>query len=144
MLFKRAKTEEAVEATDAKGKKGKKARKSMLIVLLLILGASVWFAGSYYLVRTPDGIRVVKKAHFSLSSVLVSFDYLKGMAPDSAIARFPDLIEALREDPNLAKELPELTKEGVKEGLRNVTTAAKAGAKNVGQSVETIKASLGK
>lgn len=140
MLFKQAKIEETDEAKQSRAKKAKKAKKSSLVVLLLILGVSVWFAGSYYLVRTPDGVHVVKKAHFSLQSVLVSFDRLKEMAPESAIAQFPDLIQALREDPNLAKELPELTKEGVK----NVTNAAKAGADNVGQSVGAVQASLAK
>ncbi|MHB0938522.1 MAG: hypothetical protein ACYDCO_11375 [Armatimonadota bacterium] len=144
MLFKRAKVEETDEAKDVRAKKAKKARKSSLFVLLLILGISVWFAGSYYLVRTPDGVRMVKKAHFSLSSVLVSFDRLKEMAPESAVAQFPDLIQALREDPNLAKELPQLTKEGVKEGVRNVSNAAKAGADNINKSVGAVQASLGK
>ena len=144
MLFKRVKKEETDEAKQARAKKVKKAKKSSLVVLLLILGVSLWFAGSYYLVKAPDGVRVVKKAHFSLQSVLVSFDRLKEMAPESAIARFPDLIQALREDPNLAKELPQLTKEGVKEGVQNVENAAKAGADNIGQSVGAVKASLGK
>ena len=144
MLFKRAKKEETDEVKQARAKKAKKARKSSLFVLLLILGVSVWFAGSYYLVRTPDGVRMVKKARFSLQSVLVSFDRLKEMAPESAIAQFPEVIKALQEDPNLAKELPQLTQEGVKEGVKNVTNAAQAGADNINQSVGAVKASLGK
>lgn len=144
MLFKRVKKAETDEAKQARAKKAKKAKKSSLVMLLLILGVSVWFAGNYYLVRTPDGVHVVKKAHFSLKSVLVSFDRLREMTPDSAIAQFPEVIQALREDPALRRELPQLAKEGVQEGIQNVAGAAQAGAENIGQSVGAVKATLGK
>lgn len=130
-MLSQEKNEPQTDKQAAKAGKVKRARRGSLVVLLLILGGVVWFGGNYYIVRTDNGMDLVKKDRFSMISVMVSLDAIRHMAPAVVQQRFPELMPMLQTAQNSVGNVAD----SAKVAADTTVEAAKMGADAVKSSV---------
>jgi hypothetical protein len=65
------------------------------VIALLAVG---WFFGSYHIMQSEEGTKIIKKIHFTYSETFTSLEAITGMPGGAAQVKYPLSIKALQRD----------------------------------------------
>ena len=72
--------------------------QAFIVIGMFLLAGGAWFAGTYHIVRSSHGTRLVEKAYFTFAETFVSLDAITGQPAIVAESKYPLAVKALQRE----------------------------------------------